>query len=245
LSRLSGKKAIVVGGSRGIGKEVVLELARHGAHVLFTYAKNKQEAQAAEAEAKRIHANVTAIQADITQQADIERVFDFVPANFHGKPDIYIGVAFPTAAFVPTVLLDLAAYDAMFNAVRGHYFAMQKAAKSLSSGGTIIAFSSGAAKMANPGSGAYGGAKAAIERFAQSLSKELGQQQITVNVVSPGVTQTDGLVAPKSLIDMLVSQTPLGRLGTVSDVAHATVQLCMPEMSWVNGQVIQVNGGIL
>ncbi len=99
--------------------------------------------------------------------------------------------------------------------------------------------------MPQPASGANAGAKSAIEKFALLLSKELGGKQITVNVVSPGVTQTDGLVAPKEMIDMLVAQTPLGRLGRVEDVAKATVQLCLPVMDWVNGQVIQINGGIL
>ena len=133
----------------------------------------------------------------------------------------------------------------MFDAVKGHYFALQQAAQHLGSGGKIIVLSSGAAAMPQPASGAYAGAKAAVERFALSLSKEVGQTQITVNVVSPGVTQTDGLVAPQAMIDVLVAQTPLGRLGQPDDVANAVVQLCLSEMGWVNGQIIQVSGGIL
>lgn len=111
--------------------------------------------------------------------------------------------------------------------------------------GALSSEGGGAAAMAQPASGAYSGAKAAIEKFALSLSKELGARHITVNVVSPGVTETDGLVAPKEMIDMLVTQTPLGRLGQPTDVANAVVQLCADSMNWVNGQVIQVNGGIL
>lgn len=243
--RLDGKKVIVAGGSRGIGKEIVLELARQGAHILFTYSSKEQEAKDTEVEAKKINPFVMAMKADITNKEEMARAFDFISNNFGGKPDIYIGVAFPPAAFMPTAFMSEAGFDGMFNAVRGHYFAMQKAALSLNEGGKIIVFSSGAAAMPQPASGAYAGAKAAIEKFALSLSKETGNQQITVNVVSPGVTQTEGLVAPKEMVDMLVAQTPLGRLGSVADVAQATVQLCMPEMSWINGQVIQINGGIL
>lgn len=243
--KLEGKRVIVSGGSRGIGKEIVLELARQGAHVLFTYSNNEAEANATEAEAKKIQPFVMAMKANITNKEEMSNVFDYVPTNFGGKPDIYIAVAFPPAVFMPTAMMTEEGYDGMFNAVRGQYFAMQKATHSLNQGGKIIVFSSGAAAMPHPASGAYAGAKSAIEKFALSLSKETGQQQITVNVISPGVTQTEGLVAPKEMIDMLVAQTPLGRLGTVSDVAHATVQLCMPEMNWINGQVIQVNGGIL
>ncbi len=245
MKRLDGKKIIVAGGSRGIGKAIVLGLMHEGAHVLFTYAGNETVAKATEAEAKKIHPFVMGMKADLTSQAEMSKVFDFVPVNFGGKVDIYIGVAFPASVFMPTVMMTADGYDSMFNAVRGHYFTLQKAAQSLNTGGKIIVFSSGAAAMPQPASGAYAGAKAAIEKFALSLAKETGQNKITVNVVSPGVTETDGLVAPKEMIDMLIAQTPLGRLGNVEDVAKATVQLCMPEMSWINGQVIQVNGGIL
>jgi 3-oxoacyl-[acyl-carrier protein] reductase len=242
---LKGKKVIVAGGSRGIGKEVVPELARHGAHVLFTYVSNEKEAIATEAEAKKINPYIKALKADIGNREEMNTVFDFVPTHFGGQPDIFIAVAFPRSVFMPTAMMTEEGYDSMFSAVRGYYFTLQKAAQSLATGGKILVYSSGAASMPTPASGAYGGAKAAIEKFALALSKELGQQKITVNVVSPGVTQTEGLVAPKEMIDILVAQTPLGRLGTVADVARATVQLCMPEMDWVNGQVIQVNGGIL
>jgi 3-oxoacyl-[acyl-carrier protein] reductase len=245
MKRLDGKKIIVTGGSRGIGKEIVLDLAREGAHVLFTYAGNDTAAKATEAEAKKINPFVMAMKADLTSKEEMNTVFDFVPANFGGQVDIYIGVAFPKSVFMPTAIMTESGYDSMFSAVRGHYFAMQKAAQSLRNGGKIIVFSSGAAAMPQPASGAYAGAKAAIEKFALSLAKETGVNSITVNVISPGVTETDGLVAPKEMIDMLIAQTPLGRLGNVKDVANATVQLCMPEMSWINGQVIQVNGGIL
>lgn len=242
---LEGKKAIVVGGSRGIGKEIVLELARQGAQVLFTYVGNEAAAKATEEEANQHQPSVLAVKADIANKEEMSNAFDLAEKNFGGRADIYIGVAFPSAVFMPTVMFTDEAYDGMFNAVKGHYFAMQKAAQRLNNGGKIIVFSSGAAAMPQPASGAYAGAKSAIEKFALSLAKETGVQQITVNVVSPGVTQTDGLVAPQEMIDMLVAQTPLGRLGTVEDVAHATVQLCTPAMNWVNGQVIQLNGGIL
>lgn len=245
MKKLDGKKVIVAGGSRGIGKSIVLALVNEGAHVLFTYSGNEEAARATEAEAKKVHPYVMSMKADITSQGDMARVFDSVPSNFEGKVDIYIGVAFPTSVFMPTAMMTIEGYDGMFNAVRGHYFTLQKAAQSLNTGGKIIVFSSGAAAMPQPASGAYAGAKAAIEKFALSLAKETGQHKITVNVVSPGVTETEGLVAPKEMIDMLIAQTPLGRLGTADDVARATVQLCMPEMSWINGQVIQINGGIL
>jgi 3-oxoacyl-[acyl-carrier protein] reductase len=242
---LESKKIIVTGGSRGIGKAIVLKLAEQGAHVLFTYQSNEAAAKAVQAEAQAKGGAVMGIQVDITKLEDLKRLFEYVPSNFSGETDIYIGNAFPAAVFAPTAMMPEQGFDGMFAAVKGNYFALQQAAQHLNPGGKIIVFSSGAAAMPQFASGAYAGAKAAVERFALSLSKELGQQQITVNVVSPGVTETDGLVAPQEMIDALVAQTPLGRLGQPNDVANAVVQLCLPEMSWVNGQIIQVNGGIL
>ena len=84
-----------------------------------------------------------------------------------------------------------------------------------------------------------------LEQFALCLSRETGARGVTVNVLSPGVTRTDGLVAPPEMVAMLVQQTPLGRLGEASEVAAAAVTLCLPGMGWVNGQVIHANGGIL
>ncbi len=244
-NRLAGKKVIVTGGSRGIGKAIVLGLAHEGAHVLFTYVGNEAAAKATEAEARQINPNVQAIKADLSSIADMKAVFDYVPANFGGETDIYIGSAFSTAHFSPTAYLTEAQYDSMFASVKGHFFALQQAAQHVAPGGAIIVLSSGAASMAGPASGAYGGAKSAIEKFALGLSKEVGGKGIRVNVVSPGVTETDGLVAPKEMIDGLVAQTPLGRLGQPDDVANAVINLCLPEMAWITSQVIQVNGGIL
>jgi 3-oxoacyl-[acyl-carrier protein] reductase len=73
----------------------------------------------------------------------------------------------------------------------------------------------------------------------------LGSKQIAVNVISPGMTETDGMIAPKEMVDMLVAQTPMGRLGQPADVANAVLLLALPESQWIHGQVIQANGGIL
>jgi 3-oxoacyl-[acyl-carrier protein] reductase len=99
--------------------------------------------------------------------------------------------------------------------------------------------------MPGQAAGLYAGSKAAIEQFALSLAKELGNRQINVNVVAPGVTQTEGLVAPKEMVDHLVGLTPLGRLGRPEDVANAIALLVSDAGKWINMQKIGVNGGIL
>jgi 3-oxoacyl-[acyl-carrier protein] reductase len=242
---LAGTKAIVTGGSRGIGRAIVLNLARYGAHVLFTYQANEQAASEVEEAASGFSGKAKGIRADITKLDDIKRVFEYIPQNFGGSPDIFVSNAFSQSIFMPTAFMTEQGYDVMFAAVKGHYFALQQAAQQVATGGRIIVISSGASKMPTAASGAYAGAKAAIERFALALSKELGNKQISVNVVSPGVTETDGLVAPKEMIDTLVAQTPFGRLGKPDDVAQAVLLLCTKEAGWVNGQSIGANGGIL
>jgi 3-oxoacyl-[acyl-carrier protein] reductase len=242
---LAGKKAIVTGGSRGIGRSIVLALAAEGAHVLFTYHGNHGAAKEVEQLAEEQGGAARGVQADLTDRAAMQRVFDYIPEQFGGQPDIYIGSAFATSVFMPTALMPEEGFDSMFAAVKGHYFALQLAAQRIADGGRIIVLSSGASKMPTAASGAYAGAKAAVERFALSLAKEVGDRQITVNVISPGVTQTDGLVAPQAMIDALVAQTPLGRLGTPDEVARAAVLLCTTHASWITGQTIQVNGGIM
>jgi 3-oxoacyl-[acyl-carrier protein] reductase len=96
-----------------------------------------------------------------------------------------------------------------------------------------------------PTGGAYSGCKAAIEQFSACLAKELGSRDITVNTVSPGVTNTDGLVMEQSQIDQLVDQTPLGRLGQPTDIANVVALLVSDEAHWITGQQIRVNGGIV
>lgn len=99
--------------------------------------------------------------------------------------------------------------------------------------------------MATPGGGAYAGSKAAVEQFSNSLAKELGKRQITVNTVAPGVTDTDGLVLEQEQIDQLINQTPLGRLGKPDDIASVIAMLVSDDASWITGQNIRATGGIV
>lgn len=99
--------------------------------------------------------------------------------------------------------------------------------------------------MPIPTGGIYAASKAAGERFAFALAKEIGHRQVTVNVVSPGVTDTDGLIMPKEAINQLIQQTPLGRLGQPTDIADAVAFLVGDDAHWITGQNIQINGGIL
>ncbi|MGV3638299.1 MAG: SDR family oxidoreductase [Flavobacteriales bacterium] len=242
---LTGKNAIVTGGSRGIGRAIVLSLAKQGAHVLFSYNSNEQAARAVEEAAKAQGGTVTALRSDSTRVADIAALFARAKELFNGRIDIVVCSAFPSAVFKPTAFLSEAEYDSMHAGAKGIYFTLQQAAQHIADHGRIVVLSSGAAGMATPASGAYAGAKSAVERFALSAAKELGAKQVSVNVVAPGVVRTDGLVAPQEMIDMLVAQTPLGRLGEPDDVAHAVTLLTLPNAGWISAQVVHANGGLM
>ncbi|WP_425144762.1 SDR family NAD(P)-dependent oxidoreductase [Deinococcus sp.] len=167
---LERKKVIVTGGSRGIGRATVLRLAAMGAHVLFSYRSDEDAARAVEAEVREMGGQALGVQADLSVLADLQRLFAVIPERFGGRPDAYIGNAFPAAVFMPTAIMTENGYDGLFAAVRGHYFALQQAALSVNDGGSSIVLSSGAAAQPQPASGAYAGAKAAVERFALSLA---------------------------------------------------------------------------
>lgn len=122
---------------------------------------------------------------------------------------------------------------------------MQQAAHYMADGGRIVNISSSTTAMAIPAGGAYAGCKAAIEHFSAALAKELGARRITVNTVSPGVTETDGLVLEREQVNQLIAQTPLGRLGQSADLADAVALIVSDDAHWITGQSIRANGGIV
>jgi 3-oxoacyl-[acyl-carrier protein] reductase len=136
-------------------------------------------------------------------------------------------------------------YDSMFDITKGVYFSLQEASHHLADGGKIVNLSSSATAMSIPTGGAYAGCKAAIEHFSKALSKELGARGITVNTVSPGLTDTDGLVLDPEQVNQMVAQTPLGRLGKPEDIASVVSMLVSEDAHWITGQGIRATGGIV
>ena len=174
----------------------------------------------------------------------MRRLFQQVLDHF-GKIDILVNNAAGKNIFKPTIQMTDDEYNSMFDITRGVYFALQEAAKHLADGGRIISISTSGTAMAIPAGGAYSGSKAAIEQFSACLAKELGERGITVNTVSPGVTDTDGLVLDEEQVNQLIAQTPLHRLGQPKDVADAIAMLVSDDAHWITGQSIRANGGIV
>jgi 3-oxoacyl-[acyl-carrier protein] reductase len=239
---LGGKVAIVTGASRGIGRAVAERLGREGASVAVNYVRNAEQARDVVAAIEAAGGRALAVQADASRVEDIRRLFASVVQDLGGL-DIVVNCA-GTSVFKPTAELSEDEFDRMFmlNA-RGTFFALQEAARRIRDGGRIVSISTGGTATSAPGGGAYTGSKAAVEQFTMALAQEVGRRGITVNAVLPGLTDTDGLILPKEMIEQMVQQTPLGRLGQPADLADAIVFLCSGQARWITGQSIRAAGG--
>jgi len=242
---MSQRTILITGASKGIGKATALQLANEHHQIAITYSSNKAQAEKTVSELVEKGAKASAFYLDLHNKESIEAIFPAVEREFDGTVEVLISNAFGRSIYKPLQLLEETEYDETFSSVKGTFMLLQQASRQLADHGTILVISSGATAMPTPAGGLYAGAKSAIEQFALSLAKELGERQINVNVVLPGVTQTESLVAPQEMIDMLVNQTPLGRLGAPSDIAHAIAHLASSKSKWVNMQKVGVNGGIL
>ncbi|AFY54415.1 dehydrogenase of unknown specificity, short-chain alcohol dehydrogenase like protein [Rivularia sp. PCC 7116] len=242
--KLAGKVAIVTGSSRGIGRAIAQRLGKDGANVVVTYHSSQNKAQEVVEEIKAEGSEAIALQVDVKEINSVGNLFKQTLEHF-GKLDILVNNAAGKNIFKPTAQMTEEEYNSMFDITRGVYFALQEAAKHLADNGRIVSISTSGTVMAIPGGGAYSGCKSAIEQFSACLAKELGERGITVNTVSPGVTDTDGLVLDEEQVNQLIAQTPLNRLGKPEDVANAVATLVSDDAHWITGQSIRANGGIV
>lgn len=244
MTSLAGKVALVTGASRGIGRAIAERLGRDGANVVVTYVGNRDKAEEVVSAIKANGKEAIAVQVDMRKISDVRSLFQKT-LNHFGKLDILVNNAAGRNVFKLTAEMTEDEYNSMFDISRGVYFSLQEAAHHMADGGRIVNMSSSATAMAYPTGGAYAGCKAAIEQFSMALAKELGSRGITVNTVSPGLTETDGLVLEREQVDQLIAQTPLGRLGQPDDVASAVAMLVSDDAHWVTGQNLRATGGMV
>ncbi len=229
--RFTGKVALVFAASRGIGRAVAERLGREGAAV-------------AVAAIQQAGGTAVAIQGDVASAAEVAAVFDGA-ARLGSPPHVVVNAA-GVSVFTPTEQITDEDFERVFAVnARGALNVLREAARRVPPGGRIIQFSTGGTRMPMSGAGVYAASKAAGEQMALALARELGPRGITVNVLSPGATDTDGLIMPQEAIDQLVGMTPLGRLGQPADVADAVAFLASDDARWITGQNLQANGGIL
>lgn len=233
-----GKTALVTGGSRGIGKAVVRRLAKDGARVVFSY----RESAAAAAELADETSGV-AVRAD---QEDVTSI-DALLAPVGARLDILVNnVAINPAVPLAEVTADV--FDRVIT-VNTKYplLLMRRAAELMPDGGRIVNLSTVNTVIPAPGHGLYSASKAALEQLTSVVARELGDRGITVNVVSPGATDTDLLHAtnPPEAIAQIAGLTALRRLGQPDDIADAVAMLAGSDARWITGQNIRATGGFL
>ncbi|KAI4211982.1 MAG: hypothetical protein LQ351_005322 [Letrouitia transgressa] len=253
-----GKVALVTGGGRGLGAGIALELAARGASVAINYSKSSAAAnELVSTLQNQHHTHAIAIQANVSNTPEVTRLFAQTLSHF-GRLDIVVSNA-GMESFIDEESVTEEDFDQVFDLnCRAQYFVGQHGLKHLSHGGRIILTSSIAATMPGVKNHAlYAGSKAAVEGFTRSFAADGGSKKITVNAIAPGGIMTDMFAAnswhyaPKGTPDMsvevtakgLASVNPLGRVGVPKDVGRLVSWLASEESEWVNGQVIQINGG--
>ena len=246
MSFLSGKIAVVTGGSRGIGAAIATRLAADGASVAVNYASHQAEANDVVQKIVQAGGQGIAIRADVSKTEDVRLLFKEVAERFE-RLDMLINNAGATH-IRPMPIADATdeIYDWTFAVnTKGTFLCLREAAKLMRSGGRIVNLSSTGVFSAHPGYAIYSAAKSAVEVFTRVLCKELKGRNITVNCVAPGATATEQWLKGKSeeLLQTIANLSPLNRLGTPEDIAGLVAFLVSPQGEWVNGQVIRVNGG--
>jgi 3-oxoacyl-[acyl-carrier protein] reductase len=244
--RLDGKVALVTGASRGIGRAIAVRLGQDGAAVIVNYSGNHEAARETVSAVEAASGRALAVQGDVGKVGDIQRLFDAAIQHF-GKLDILVnnaGIMFNK----PMVDVTEDEYDRIFAVnVKGTFFACQQAAKRMADGGRIINFSSSTTAMMLPTYGTYVATKGAVEQLTHILAKELGSRGITVNVISPGPTDTELFKQGKTEQDIqrFAQLAALGRLGQPEDIADVVALLVSDDANWITGQNIRANGGTI
>ena len=237
--KLEGKTAVITGGTEGIGLATARRFVEEGAYVFITGRRQKELDEAV----KAIGANVSGVQGDIAQLADLDRLYQAV-ARVKRRIDIVFANA-GVGEFVPFGAVTEEHFDRLFNInVRGTLFTVQKALPLLNDGGSIILNGSVASVKGTAAFGVYAASKAALRSFVRTWTTDLKDRRIRSNVVSPGPINTP-LASRQSaeVIARMVSTIPMGRMGTPDEVANAALFLASDDSSFVTGIELFVDGG--
>ena len=241
---LTGKIAIVTGASRGIGRSVATMLASRGAHVVA--AARGEHAASTVAEIEAAGSKAEGVPLEVTDAASIDAMISGVIAR-HGRIDILVNNAGITRDQL-MLRMKREDWDAVIATnLTPAFVLVQAALKPMlkQRSGRIISISSVVGQTGNAGQANYAASKAGLIGFSKALARELASRNITVNVVAPGLIDTDmtKAITDKAQVDW-AAQIPLGRLGTTADVAAAVCFLASDEASYITGQVLAVNGGM-
>lgn len=244
--KLSGRTALVTGGTRGIGKAIVWALAREGAKVAFNYASSTQAADQLVSDLELDQREAVAFQADVRKKEDADRVVGDVMERW-GKIDILVNNAGVIRDGLLATMSVEQWQDVIDTNLTGVFNFCHAAMRPMMSAryGRIINMSSVAAYMANPGQANYAASKGGIVGFTRCLATEIARRGVTVNAVAPGFIETDMTEDVRNAAgDMIKKKIPARRLGLPDDIANAVLFLATEESSYITGQVLTVDGGL-
>ena len=247
------KIAVVTGGSRGLGRNTALHLARRGVDIILTYRSQRTEAEQVVAEIAALGGSAVALQLDVAESGTFDNFVETLKGvlSEHWQRKTFdslvnnagIGIH---AAFADTTEKQ---FDELVNIhFKGPFFLTQKLLPLIADNGRIVNVSSGLTRFSLPGYAAYAAMKGAMEVLTRYQAKELGARGIAVNIVAPGAIETDfggGTVRDNAQVNAFIaSQTALGRVGLPDDIGGMVASLLSDDNRWVNGQRIEASGGM-
>lgn len=243
---LENKTAIVTGGSRGIGRAICVELAKEGANIVTCYAKGAAAAEETVALCKEYGVQAIAIQADIAEKEDVEKLFAEA-LKVTGTIEILVNNAGITRDGLLMRMSDDDFNQVIDTNLRGAFYCMRAASKLMMKKryGRIVTISSVVGLIGNAGQVNYAASKAGVIGMTKSLAKELGSRNVTANAIAPGFITTDMTDAlPDAVKEQMAKEIPLARMGQPEDVANAVAFLVSDKASYITGQVLNVDGGM-
>jgi NAD(P)-dependent dehydrogenase (short-subunit alcohol dehydrogenase family) len=250
---MQSKIALITGGSRGLGRNAAMHLARKGNDIIITYHSRQDEAEKVVAEIEALGQKAAAIRSDAGDIKGIDGFIAQVSALLREKWgrerfDYLVNNA-GHGATIQFADATEAEFDRFSDVhFKGVYFLTQRALAIMNDGGSIVNLSSGSTRFNVPGYSMYASMKGAVEVLTRYLAKDLGARGISVNIVAPGATETEfnnaAIRSKPQFKERLASMTALGRVGVAEDIGGVVAFLCSPEGHWINGQRIEASGGI-
>jgi 3-oxoacyl-[acyl-carrier protein] reductase len=248
VSTLKGRTALITGASRGIGRATAQRLARDGARIAVNYKGNADAAEETKRLVEGAGSSAILIQGDISVDADADRVVKQAVAFGEGKLDILVNNAGTTRDDL-LIRMTTEAWDTVLDLnLRGAFLVTRAAMRPMMKArfGRVVNVSSVAGVSGNAGQANYASAKAGLIGFTKTVAREMASRNITCNAVAPGFVPTD---LTNSLLgqmeETILKQIPLGRFGTVDDVANAIAFLVSEDAAYITGQVLQIDGGMV